>query len=133
MRSVQIKCYRERRLFDTIEGSRLKILIKCSNTKACPYKSDCLRTTEIILGADKEAFDEFYKPSTALIVESGFSTSDFLMVWKEKNLKLYHFCIAKKILSYMEQSEPEKLTCLSLLGSKQFLKVNGLYSLEYTT
>ena len=61
MRTVQIKCNRERRLFDTIEGSKLKILIKCSNTKVCPYKSDCLRTTEIVLGAEKEAFDEFYK------------------------------------------------------------------------
>ena len=61
MRTVQIKCNRERRLFDTIEGSKMKILIKCSNTKVCPYKSDCLRTTEIVLGAEKEAFDEFYK------------------------------------------------------------------------
>jgi hypothetical protein len=61
MRTVQIKCNRERRLFDTIEGSKLKILIKCSNTKVCPYKADCLRTTEIVLGSEKEAFDEFYK------------------------------------------------------------------------
>lgn len=64
MRNVQIKCSRERRLFDTIEGSKLKTLIKCSNTKICPHKADCQRTTEIILGADTEAFDEFYKAIT---------------------------------------------------------------------
>ncbi len=61
MRNLQIKCSSQRRLFDTIEGSKLKIRIKCSNTKVCPHKVDCKRTTEVILGAAKEAFDEFYK------------------------------------------------------------------------
>jgi len=123
MRNVQIKCNRERRLFDTIEGSRLKILIKCSNTKACPYKSDCLRTTEIILGAEKEAFDEFYNLYGEIIHEEVRIRTGVKEVLDKliKNHKI-HFITAReaKMKNVTEKwllHHELPLNTLSLLGS----------------
>ena len=62
MKTIQIKCNQVKRLFDIIEGSKLSILIKCGNSKICPYKSSCPRTTEFILGASKLSFSLDYTP-----------------------------------------------------------------------
>ena len=62
MKTFQIKCDKGKRLFDIIEGSKLSILIKCGNTKVCPYKSTCSRTTEFIVDASTLSFSFDYKP-----------------------------------------------------------------------
>lgn len=61
MKNVQIKCQYKKRLFDVVEGSRLKIHIKCGNNKICPYKANCERTSNIVLGDKAEAFSLPYK------------------------------------------------------------------------
>lgn len=64
MKNIQIKCKHKKRLFDVVEGSRLKVLIKCGNTKTCSYKSDCDRTSEIFLNLVKEEFEDIYSTTT---------------------------------------------------------------------
>ena len=56
-----MKCSFGHRLFDVIEGSNLKIKIKCSNKKICPHKAYCSKETEIILGGKKDEFCGQYK------------------------------------------------------------------------
>lgn len=50
MKVCQIKCEFGHRLFDAIDGSNLKIRIKCGNQKICPHKVKCKRETEVTVG-----------------------------------------------------------------------------------
>lgn len=61
MKNLQVKCSKKRRLFDAIDGSRIRVKIKCNNSKACPHKANCKRISDIVLGADKDAFSKDYK------------------------------------------------------------------------
>lgn len=62
MRNIQIRCEKEKRLFDAVDGSNLRIQLKCSNAKVCAHKSDCMRTTEVYFGGTKAALTGNYFP-----------------------------------------------------------------------
>ena len=47
MKTIQIKCDHQHRIFDAVEGSRMSIKYKCSNKKVCPNKKACKRLVEI--------------------------------------------------------------------------------------
>ena len=47
MKNIQIRCDHQHRLFDAVEGSRMKIRYKCSNKKVCTNKKACQRLVEI--------------------------------------------------------------------------------------
>jgi len=62
MSTIQIRCEKEKRLFDVVDGSNLCIQLKCSNMKICAYKSDCRRTTDIFIGRAKDTQIGYYIP-----------------------------------------------------------------------
>jgi hypothetical protein len=61
MKVHQIKCSSGHRLFDVIEGSNLRVKIKCNNKKICPDKARCKREIEVVFGEQIKEKCEPYK------------------------------------------------------------------------
>ena len=62
MRKYHITCSLGHRLFDVIEGSNIKIRVKCADRKTCPHKEVCIRDNVITFGEVVSAVGIQYMP-----------------------------------------------------------------------
>jgi hypothetical protein len=66
MKKHRVKCRHEHRIFDAVEGSRLRIRYKCSKKKKCPDIGECCRSTEIEYGVNITPLSGVFRPIDCL-------------------------------------------------------------------